>query len=80
MLHLNFTISPVNGELVVIRSCAWLSSDNEDVGECAKSTTPSYIRIEFCETCDGDACNNAPIAASTLSALLIPAIAYFLTK
>ncbi|XP_025416096.1 uncharacterized protein LOC112687563 [Sipha flava] len=48
----------VNGELMIIRSCAWASDSRSDDGPCAINT-PANIRIEHCSTCDQDLCNGA---------------------
>lgn len=56
--------------MVVIRSCAWLRPDEDTAGTCPDSTrTPTYIKVEYCETCDGDACNSAP---SQYTSILLP--------
>lgn len=55
---LPFLYLTVNGELMIIRSCAWASDSRSDDGPCAINT-PAHIRIEHCSTCDQDLCNGA---------------------
>lgn len=43
----------VNDKVVVSRSCAW-EDFNLPADSCMRSTTPSYIKTEFCETCGHD--------------------------
>lgn len=64
----------VNGELMIIRSCAWASDSRNDDGPCAINT-PANIRIEHCSTCDQDLCNGAASVGGTalLSVVLIVA-------
>lgn len=53
----------VNGELMIIRSCAWASDSRNDDGPCAINT-PANIRIEHCSTCDQDLCNGVTNAGA----------------
>uniref|UniRef100_A0A8D8WKL7 Protein quiver n=1 Tax=Cacopsylla melanoneura TaxID=428564 RepID=A0A8D8WKL7_9HEMI len=65
----------VNGNLVTVRSCAWPPPDNRGEGPCSESSNPSYIKMEFCETCsDKDGCNGGNTVTSTLIGLGVPAL------
>lgn len=67
----------VNGDMTVIRACAWQMPDTP-VGNCPANSGPGHIRVIFCETCDSDACNGA-INLRMIPALLIaPLLALFL--
>lgn len=66
----------VNGELMVIRSCAWASDSRTDDGPCAINT-PANIRIEHCSTCDQDLCNTATDMGGTI---FLTAVLAFTTK
>lgn len=63
----------INDKVVISRSCAW-----EDVNalpdSCMRTTTPSYIKTEFCETCGHDGCNSASKFTVTTLLALLPAI------
>lgn len=67
----------VNGKHeAVVRTCEWLKSEDDAVGECPPSTfnTPKYITINYCETCDTDGCNGAEnIRPTVFWTALIPA-------
>lgn len=65
----------VNGELLIIRSCAWASDSRNDDGPCAINT-PAHIRIEHCSTCDHDLCNGVAAVGGAvfLSAVLAAAV------
>lgn len=43
----------VNDKVVVSRSCSW-EDINAPADSCMRTTTPSYIKTEFCETCGHD--------------------------
>ncbi|XP_050436346.1 uncharacterized protein LOC126843077 [Adelges cooleyi] len=58
-------VQRVNGELVIMRSCAWSADSRNDDGPCAINT-PAHIRIEHCSTCDQDYCNAATDVGSTV--------------
>lgn len=45
--------SKVNDKVVVSRSCAY-EDINSPPDQCMRTTTPSYIKTEFCETCGHD--------------------------
>lgn len=53
-----FLIHLVNDKYVISRSCFW-ENINAPKDECINNNTPSYIKTEFCETCDTDGCNGA---------------------
>lgn len=42
----------------VYRLCAW-EHVHAPRNECVNAHTPSYIKTDFCETCDTDGCNGA---------------------
>ncbi|NP_001156181.1 uncharacterized protein LOC100164060 precursor [Acyrthosiphon pisum] len=68
----------VNGELLIIRSCAWASDSRSDDGPCAINT-PANIRIEHCSTCDQDLCNGAVvIGGCTVFLTMVLAVAVHL--
>lgn len=52
-----FTIT-VNDKYVISRSCYWEHIDAHK-NDCLSNNTPSYIKTEFCETCQTDGCNGA---------------------
>lgn len=43
----------VNDKVVVSRSCSW-EDINAPADSCMRTSTPSYIKTEFCETCGHD--------------------------
>lgn len=68
----------VNGELLIIRSCAWASDSRSDDGPCAINT-PANIRIEHCSTCDQDLCNGSVvIGGCTVFLTMVLAVAVHL--
>ncbi len=56
MLPLWILFISVDDRLIITRSCFW---ENEDTprNACMNTNTPSYIKMEFCETCSTDGCN-----------------------
>lgn len=44
--------------MVVQRSC-FFEDQNAVPNTCLNTNTPSYIKTEFCETCNTDGCNGA---------------------
>ncbi|CAH0390220.1 unnamed protein product [Bemisia tabaci] len=68
------SIHRINDERVIIRSCSW-EPDNKNVeGPCSPSSSPSYIKVEFCETCNTDACNKAPTLRESIIAIVLPVV------
>lgn len=72
-LNLFFT---VNDKVVVLRSCSW-EDINAPADSCMRTTTPSYIKTEFCETCGHDGCNGASKFSGVTLLALIPAVIAF---
>ncbi|VVC25986.1 Hypothetical protein CINCED_3A014920 [Cinara cedri] len=64
----------VNGELVIIRSCAWAADSRNDDGPCAINA-PANVRIEHCSTCDKDLCNGAIDVGGTVFLTAVLALA-----
>lgn len=70
----------VNGNLVTVRSCAFQSNDKQGEDPCGANVNPSYIKMEFCETCnDKDGCNGGSLVTSTVFGVAVPAL-LFLSK
>ncbi|KAG5684196.1 hypothetical protein PVAND_013435 [Polypedilum vanderplanki] len=46
----------INDKPIILRSCAWEDSETPQ-GGCKNIQNPSYIKADFCETCDTDGCN-----------------------
>jgi hypothetical protein len=68
----------INDKVVVSRSCSW-EDINAPADSCMRTTTPSYIKTEFCETCGHDGCNGASkFSGATLFALIPAVIAFVL--
>lgn len=53
-----FNLISVFDRYVVSRSCYWQTL-NRPKDECLHNNTEAYIKMEFCESCDTDGCNNA---------------------
>jgi hypothetical protein len=69
----------INDKLVVSRSCSW-EDINAPTDSCMRTTTPSYIKTEFCETCGHDGCNGASNLAINILFVLVPLIPAFIAK
>jgi len=63
----------VNDRYVISRSCFW-ENVNAPRDECMHSSTPSYIKTEFCETCSTDGCNGAAQYGPIALLVAIPAV------
>lgn len=58
MFYFYFCTSVVNDNYVISRSCLWEHIDAHK-NDCLNSSTPSYIKTAYCETCTTDGCNGA---------------------
>ncbi|XP_070496903.1 UPAR/Ly6 domain-containing protein twit-like isoform X2 [Chironomus tepperi] len=67
----------INDKVVISRSCSW-EDINAPPDSCMRTTTPSYIKTEFCETCGHDGCNSATKFTAATVLALIPAIFAFI--
>ncbi|CAG9798526.1 unnamed protein product [Chironomus riparius] len=67
----------INDKVVISRSCSW-EDINAPADSCMRTTTPSYIKTEFCETCGHDGCNSAKKFTAATVLALIPAIFAFI--
>lgn len=71
----------MNGDMTIIRSCAWQMPD-QPVGTCPTTSSSQQVRVLFCETCETDACNggHAITMNPVLAALSTVALVFSLAK
>ncbi|KAG5676852.1 hypothetical protein PVAND_006659 [Polypedilum vanderplanki] len=67
----------INDKVVISRSCSW-EDVNAPPDSCMRTTTPSYIKTEFCETCGHDGCNSASKFKTFTLFALVPTIFIFI--
>lgn len=67
----------INDKVVISRSCSW-EDVNAPPDSCMRTSTPSYIKTEFCETCGHDGCNSATKFSAATLLSLIPAFFAFI--
>lgn len=58
LTNVPFFLFTVNDKTVVSRSCFW-EDVNAPRDSCYSTNTPSYIKTEYCQTCNTDGCNGA---------------------